>query len=128
MLEASVRRPVRPLFTNVPLSRHKGLIARRLESFGKGDAGIVQIALIRRRSEIVDHVTDAGAMVIETGQQRRTRWAAARTVVELRETNAFLRQFIDVGRIDFAAITTDVREAHVIGKDDNQIGPLRFGS
>ena len=34
-------------------------------------------------------------------------------------------KLIEVGRVDFAAVTADVRKAHVIDQHDNDVGPRR---
>src|SRR6516162_4623979 len=55
-------------------------------------------------------------------QDRRSRWPAAGGVVELREPQAAGRQSVDIGRLDFTAVTTRIRVAHVIGQDNQDVG------
>jgi hypothetical protein len=35
------------------------------------------------------------------------------------------RELIEVRRLDFSAVTAEIREAHVIGDDDKDIGLIR---
>jgi len=61
-------------------------------------------------------------MRIQSREQRRPRGAAARGVVELRETQPARRELVEVRRGDFAAVAAEVGEAHVIDEDDDDVG------
>ncbi len=43
-------------------------------------------------------------------------------MIELRESQAVRREFVDIRSIDFAAVAADVRLAHVIRHDHHEIG------
>jgi hypothetical protein len=60
-------------------------------------------------------------MRMQAGQQRGSRGAAARRVVELRVAQSAERQAVEIGRFDLAAIAADIREAHVVVQDDQNV-------
>jgi len=64
---------------------------------------------------------------IVSGEQLGASRVALGRVVELGETQAMFGQHVDVRRLDLAAITTDVRVAHVIDHDQNDVGPRAVG-
>ena len=49
-------------------------------------------------------------------------------VVELGEAQSVLGQLIEVGGLDLSAVTSDVRVAHVIHHDENEVGSGAVGS
>src|SRR3546814_6981422 len=68
-------------------------------------------------------------MRIGAGEQRRTRRAAPRIVIELREGETVFRQRIDIRRRDFAAETAHVGKADIVEQDHHDVraGGLREG-
>lgn len=64
-------------------------------------------------------------MRVEPRQQARACGTAASGVVKLGVTNAVVGKAIELGSLDFAAITSEVAESHVIAEDNNEVG---FGS
>ena len=62
------------------------------------------------------------------GEQRPACRPAARGVVKLREAQPAPRERIEVRRGNFAAVTTEVGKAEVIGENDQEIGSGRKGS
>jgi hypothetical protein len=93
------------------------------ESLGEGHALAVQAAPVAVVIPVLHHVTDAGLVRVETGEQRGAGRAASRGVVKLGEPEPVGRQGIQVRCGDFAPVTTDVGVAHVIGENHHQIGP-----
>src|SRR5438045_1982411 len=69
-------------------------------------------------------MADASFMWIKAGEQRSTAGAAARVIVELREADSICGEAIEIWILDFAAVTAEVREAHVIRKDDHDVRPF----
>lgn len=61
-------------------------------------------------------------MRVEPSQQARACGAAASGVIELGVTNAVVGEAIELGSLDFAAVTSEVAESHVIAEDDNEVG------
>ena len=57
------------------------------------------------------------------GEHRRARRPAARGVVELREAQTAFGERVEIRRLDFAAVTTEVGIAEVIGKDEKDVWP-----
>lgn len=112
---------------DVPFAGHVGAVAGRLESLGDGEALGVEIAAVGGEAVVTGHMTDACLMRVEAGEEGASRRAAAAGVVELREAEAVAGELVEVGRVDFAAIASDVGEAHVIGHDEDDIGLLRSG-
>ena len=62
-------------------------------------------------------------MGVKAGKQGRPRGTAARAVVELAESDAPLGQAVEVRRGDLRAVAADVREAHVVGHNQDDVGP-----
>ena len=50
--------------------------------------------------------------------------AALAEIIKLAESQTLLRQGVDVRRLDFTAEATEVRVAHVIGHEDDDVGLL----
>src|SRR5262249_4504808 len=63
---------------------------------------------------------------VKAGEQRGARGTAPRGVVKLREAQAIGRECIEARRGDFTAIASDVRKAHVVGENDDDV--WSFGS
>src|SRR4051812_10733589 len=59
---------------------------------------------------------------VVAGEKRRARRPAAGRVVELRVADTVGRECIEVWRRDFPAVTPGIREAHVVGKKDHEVG------
>ncbi|MBA7580934.1 hypothetical protein ES708_22832 [subsurface metagenome] len=54
---------------DVPLTRHQGVVSSIAEHFGDGEAVFVKISLIGRVSEVGDHMSHAGLMGVQPGQE-----------------------------------------------------------
>ena len=109
---------------DVPFAAEIGLVLFLLENLGDGDAALVQIAGIAFRPVAVGEDADPGLMRVQAGQQRGARRAAARGVVELRIAQAVGRQTVQIGCLDFAAVTADIGKSHVIVEDDQDVGAV----
>ena len=107
----------------MPLARHRGEITRWFERFGHGDGAVAELSG-RAFGAVDNHVVQmahAGAMRIQSGQQRGARWTATRCVVELREAQSASGQFIEVGRGNLATIATQIRPAHIVHQNRDHI-------
>ena len=107
----------------MPLADHVGAISRAPENFGYGDAIAIEIAPITVQPPVHHHVPHAGLVWVKSGHQRRAARAASRSIIELREPEAILRQGINVRRLNLRTKAADVREAQVIRQDDHDIRP-----
>ena len=106
---------------NVPLACHVSFVACGFQSFGDRHAFTIDFAAVTVVAAIVHHVAHASLVWVQTGHKTRTSRAATRGVIKLREPQSILSQLVQVGRIDLAAVTTDIRKSHVIGHDVNDV-------
>ena len=132
VIEAAYRR--RHAVAHVPFADGGGMIAGGLEHLRDGDATGVEraaiagegFALVARagetRAAIGGHEADAGLVRIQAGEQRSARRTTPRAVVELREAQPIGGERIEIRCADFTAVTSQVREAHVVGEDDEDVG------
>ncbi len=119
------------LLAEMPLAGHGGEVAGFAQHFGHRYALFVEPSGCARRTftDDVIQMPHPGLMWIESGQQAGTRGRTTRRVVKLREAHSLCRQRVKIGRRNFAAITPDVRPAHVVDKNDDDVGPgIRLGS
>ena len=110
---------------DVPLAAHVSAVTCRPQSFRDGHTPVIQSAAVAVMAVVAGHVTDAGLMRMQTGEQRGSRGAAARGVVELREPDAAGRQGIEIGRLDLPAVTAKIGEAHVVAENHDDVRLLR---
>ena len=82
----------------------------------------------------VSHLADARLLVIQAGEQSGPCRTTAGSIVKLRVPDAVSREIIDVRRMRLASVTAEVRIAHIVGHDEDNIraflrcGPgLMFG-
>ena len=119
-VEAALERPVvfgafrSDVAGDVPFARDVGGIARGLERFGDGDAVAIQIAAVAVVAVVVHHPADTGLMGVKSGEQAGAGGAAAGGVVELGEADPVLRKIVEIRGFNLAAVTADVRVAHVV--------------
>jgi hypothetical protein len=64
---------------------------------------------------------------IEAGQQREPRRHANGVVVKMREAQSFACQSVDVRRLNLAAEAGEVAIADIVGHDQHNVRPGRFG-
>ena len=131
-VEAAVRGPVGTERADVPLAGHEGLVTVGLERLGQGRRVVAQVALVGTAGDrlvelevgmaLGSHVADAGAVGIQTGQQRRPRRAAAGTVVELGVADARFGEGVDMRGVDLPAVAAQIGITHVIHQDDDHVG------
>ena len=110
----------------MPFTGHERRIPSLLQYLGDGHTIAVDVTLITAQRGRSSHRTHTRLMCIQTGHQRRARGATAGGIVKLRVPQAILRQLIEIGCLNLAAITTDIRKTHVIGHDQNNVGPQRL--
>ena len=60
-------------------------------------------------------------MLVHPREQRCPRRAATRGIIKLRKAKPIRRQFIQRRRLNLTALATDVRKAHVVGHDDDDV-------
>ena len=94
--------------------------AHRRLSFGR-------ILGSQRFAAVVALAMAAAPLLPASGDEPAARWSADRSVgVEVRELHAFLRNAINVRRLDvLAAHATEVRVAHVIDENEDDVGLRR---
>ena len=132
-IESPLQRPsIAVVAANVPFSGHQRVVPGWTQHLGERHALTIQEALVgsldsqrligRRR-----HVADSGLVRMKPRQQTRSCGAAAAGVVELGESQSVARELIDVGRLDLASITTQVRESHVVHEDHDNVRTCFIG-
>ena len=106
------------------------MVACLAQVFGNGGGVGVQIALIGSGCYFLvlkrHHIAHSCCVGIVPGQQGSARGAAATCVVKTPQFDAIGGQFIQVGGLGFATVTTDVGVAQVIGHDEDDVGALIF--
>jgi hypothetical protein len=70
---------------------------------------------------IAHHVTHRGLVLIQTREQRSTRRTTSGRVIELRESNTVVRQLIKIRSLNLAAVTAEIRKAHVVVENQNDV-------
>ena len=110
----------------MPLPAHVSAVARRAQRLGNRHAPPVQVPGIAVVPPAAPprHVSHARLVRVKPRQQARPRRAAPRRVVELGEAQPVRRQRIQVGRPHLPAVTSQVREPHVIRHDQENVRPL----
>lgn len=101
------------LLFEVPLADHHGVIAGGGE--GLGDGGTAGEAFA------------AGLVAVEAGEQGNAGGVALGGVVELGEAQSVPGEFIEVGGVDFGSVAAEIREAEVVGHDEDDVGAGRGG-
>ncbi len=128
LVEAPLDGPVRlvaargDLRGDVPLAAHVGAVAGDAEDFGEGDRFAVERAAVAVVSAVVGHVADARLVGVEPREEGGAGRAAAGGVVELAEADAAGGEGVGGGGLDLAAVAADVRVAHVVAQDDDDVG------
>ena len=139
-VEAALEGPSgRVAIADVPLAGHVGAVAGRAEHLGQrghrrahpaavGDGHFHAFGELRgtRAGALEGHVTEAGLMRMESGDERGATGAAAGVVVELGEAHAVGRQAVEDGSFDGPTVAAEVGPAHVVDQDDDHVGPA-FG-
>ena len=105
--------------TQMPLAQRAGcipgLLAKRRERLFPG--------LETDRAARKEHVRQADAIGVATGEERRTRWRArAVRNAQRSESQPFLGHRIEIRRGVLPAVAAKIAIAHVIGEDDDEIG------
>ena len=116
----------------MPLAGHGGEIARVFQQLGESDNPIHQCPANAGglwNGELFQ-MSQSRLMWPGAGEKRGARWAAAGAIVELGEFEAARAKRINVGRGYFAAVRAEIRIAHVIRQNNDDIGSfgLRDGA
>ena len=116
-----------PVDRDMPFAAHVGVVSVGLQDFGNGRVDFRYLSSISRAVFVHGgHPAHAHLVLIATGEQRGTRRATAPCVLELTESYAGIGQAVQMRRLDFAAVTPQIREAHVVAHDEYDIGWCRF--
>ena len=116
--------------TEVPLAGHQGVIARVFKALGHGGDAVGQpqlVALLANGAVVPPHTAHPGLLVAVTGEQHRTRRGRHRRGVILAHAHPLLGHRLQVGGGDFAAEGADVRVAHIIGDNHDDVRTLLLG-
>jgi hypothetical protein len=111
----AIKSPFNGEVSALPLANHHRVITVCLEHLGNQDALAKVLGLIPSTPRV------ANLLAVQPRQQRCASRSAHGIVVELRESQSIPRQGIDVGRGNLAAIATEIRPAHVIGHDEDDV-------
>ena len=106
---------------DVPLARHVILVPGQAQSLGDGQNVAPDFPTIPGQLLVSGHQPDPGLVLVKAGEQRGPGRATTGGVVELGEAQAVLGKRIEVGGQDFPSEATDVRIAHVIREDQNDV-------
>ena len=112
---------------DVPFAGHQGTITRLAQDISDGDAMLVEVPAIARLLSVIGHVAYARLVGVKSGEQRSASGAAAASVIELGKAQALVGKPVEIGRWNFAAVTADVRKAHVIHQNDGDVWALGRG-
>lgn len=84
---------------------------------------------MRRHGQAValHHVADAGLVRIDTGEDRGAGGAATRIRVELAEVRTLGGEAIQVGRVDFGTVATEVGVTEIVGEDQDDVRARKSG-
>ena len=104
----------------MPFAGHERRIPSLFQYLSDGHTITVDVSLITAQRG-PGHRAHTRLMCIQTGHQRRP-WGNSGRYCKLRVPQAILRQLIKIGRLNLAAVTTDIRKTHVIGHDQNNVG------
>ena len=129
-LEAARPRNQLGRLAQVPLAHHVGVVAGILQQLRQRRDSVVEVALVADGAALVGrdplaHVAEAVQVRVDAAEQHRARGRATGVGVEVREPHAVLRQRVEVRGPDLATERTHVGEAHVVGDDDDDVGPAR---
>ncbi len=132
LLEAPRRRALIFGESEVPFARHVGVVTRVEQDFGDRRHALVEIALVARQALKVGHLlmrhdAHAGTVIVDAGEKHSARRRTQRGAVETRQQYAFVGQRVDVGRGDLAAVSAEIRVAHVVHHDQQHVGGLAGG-
>ena len=114
----------------MPLTRHIRVIAGSLQQCGYGDNVtaqhplVVGILLLLMGRQHLGNIGHTGNMRVHAGEQHRPSWRTVGRGVIVGKTDALLRQRIDSGRANFAAVGREIGEAQIIGQHQHDIGSL----
>ena len=116
----------------VPLAGKVGAVAGVTQNVGYGHHVEIEIALVagragRKRGCVAQlvHGAQTGKVCIGAGVQHGARRRAGRCHVKAAEHQPAARQCIQVGSVNFATESGQIRKtAKIVGDDDQQIGPL----
>ena len=113
----------------VPLTGHVGLVAVGLKDFGQsGDlevevTGVARV-ILHLRSLDLPHRAQSRLVVIHAGEQDGPRRRTARKNMEVRQPHPLPRQHVQGGGQDLAPEGPDIRVAHVIGDNEQDVGSI----
>ena len=110
---------------NMPLAGHESEVPCSRKYLRKGDALLIKMPTIPGCSLVIRHPTHSGLVRIETGQQSGPRRTATTRVVKLRKLDPPLCQCIEMRCRNLTSVRPDVRKAHVVDKNHNDIGTLK---
>ena len=116
-IEPTVDRTIGIITAEVPLAENTGAIAVVAENISHGHLVIAQ------HVTAVDGAPPPDAVAIATGHQRGSRWGAVGVHMEIRKSNALIRQSVHVRRFqDRISGARQVAVSLVIGKNNHDVG------
>ena len=125
-IETMRRRQVVGFLANMPFAGGISAVTAIAQAGGHGhdigvqDTQITGLTHMRLRNRLA-HIADAVAVVVDPGQQHRTRRRTGSADMEVRKSHAAPRQFIQIWRLDLAAKCADIAETPVVGEQHDDI-------
>jgi len=116
-------------FAEMPLAGHACKIASIPQQRGDAHNSLIQIPLVSRLALLVgcdslSHRAKTSEMVVCATEQHRPSWRTRRCCVEVAEQHAGLRQGVEVRRANLSAKWTNVRVAHIVHHDEQNVGTI----
>lgn len=137
VVEAALQRPRRPVgvraepgvLREVPLADRVRGVAGRAQDLRQGEhvVGEAQSQIGESRVGIRDRAV-AGAVRVEAGEQRRPGGRTHRSRVVIGRHDAARSERVEVRRRNLGTVRTDVREAHVVDQDDDDVRGIGPGT
>jgi hypothetical protein len=114
----------------VPLAYHVRVVATVAQQRRHRHHPIVQMAFVAWLAELVvgldlEHVAEAGEVVVDAGHQHGAGRRAGGPDVEVREVHSRVGEPVQVRGLDLAAEGADVTESQVVGQQDEDIRTSR---
>src|SRR5687768_6060637 len=105
----------------MPFAAHVSAITTSLHNLRNRRAVLIQVSAITVVLTILHHETDTCLMRIKSREQRSARRTATTHIIKLCETDSVFRKLIEIGSLNSAAVTAQIRKTHVIRHDEQNV-------
>ena len=110
----------------VPFTGHVSVISAVAKHLSERYDLVIQVSFVTRFAFLLGrqhlgHVAETGDVIICTGHQHRASRRATHRSVEIAEPHTLLGQDIEVGCLNLASKTSNIRVAHIITHNEQDI-------